>query len=1548
MLEVDFWCVEDPHLCWWVKSGPGKSYGSKFQVHICHGDVKKCKGAPKRKADIFHTDLLRTIELKDVKYREAAWWISATAKKDFEGARTRFLKSIDVGAGEVDDDLFEPDMASGEFLEEEEEVESKPKGVKEKGMASLAKKLEELKKADPAKGAEKKDRKKLPDPVKSKAGEKKERNPATAAAKKRKGEDPSKEAEGGASPKKKKVKRAQETGSAWFGRPQVAAPEGGGSGGDPSEEDEEDVSSSTEAEKKKKKKKKDKSGKKKKGTREKKDRGPYGSGRRVSYGKCENEETAGESEESENSFQAGAPEKRSQQLVLMEYADQKPGRLAARLLQKMALLTNRTGAPVNQSVLAATGTKTPPAAVQYYHTVLLPQNKDKMNLRLQRELQTLTQALDYTAVGAVEHCADLLCQRLKALELNLHDQSWSRAQFLELIPLEGANLADTEEQRMAAKEQVAEARSRQWLPYRGGGRGEDSDSVKSDVLDEMDIQEEAAGESDDEDSRPTGMEKKDSDRKPMSKAETFDFAKKILTGKTSYATLGTKLLELVTGLDTPLGRFVRSFSSSQSLPATGPPYERRGDILPLAPSLVKPGHPGITKENIDWVRLTVIVLNYYYCCGWGKVICVPMDDKMSPNQQKAVTQLGHIITRNIIVADVIPPPGEVRNLLNSKRFDYAGNPVEHMLDLDSTKVVPMWPRPGKAGVRCITDFLDPPLLEAVGDPSTWWLPDDRRPMKRTRSRVRASDETWYRICQAAHERNMMKVVPDGLLHKDRNGYFVTNGAGGVVKKKEVNGKLQDFQRFISVLIPTNEHSEQLPGAQDSLPYIGQLTGIILKEEDEIWLDSEDFTSAFNLFSVPDSWLPHFAFEKKVDASAFGGQRGIEVRPALSVIPMGWKSAVTLVQAAVRKIVFGMCKVPVETSVQKDQPLPSTRHLTVVYLDNFDELRRMRAFGEECDNPVPSEAHKKFIEVCDSLGLARNEGKQLVMALTGGIQGGELDGRTGVLRLAPDKLRNFIAISLGMMMSEQWKEFHIRHWVGKAAFVAAFKRPLFSILESLFPAITRSLEQNIAPGAKEMDEVITFLVLAIQAESDLRAQVLREVSCSDASPTGGGSAVASRFKSRSLVMPEAVAPTGKCVRCNRPLQNQEGRVSYPCPRKCGEFGCSVACAQAHCNGNSCRRKSFSVCRFGERFSGPNFPLTKAVALEGVSVQKPMDILIKSNPWDFFTPDGKEALETEEEDPALRWRHWGPNCRTFSRARGKPIYVKGKGKIKGPPQIRSEDFPWGFDRLSKDDQVKVRQDNKMAKRSLKGLDTADKQGGYAALEHPYNSFLWYTDEAIEMESRPGWMKSTWSHCCFGGRRTKWTSLLRNSPRVHAALHKLDCQCTHQEPLGHNSQFFLRTMEVIQLTTDDIHLNVHTSTTVVTLESTKTSRRAAQSLVVQNATVCRMVSHLLLLLPKGKIWKFSPKGFRQCYASLLETSAASSCNFTIYSLRRGGATHAYVHTKSLDYVAVLGRWKDYRTARIYLDDARAALLKMALPSGLRACMWQYRHFWRDLLFR
>ena len=154
----------------------------------------------------------------------------------------------------------------------------------------------------------------------------------------------------------------------------------------------------------------------------------------------------------------------------------------ARLLRKMRDILAREEGPMNRGTAT---NLTPSAASSYFLTVLLLQYKDRLTLRTSRELRTTAKALDLLAQGRSDRAGDVLAQRYKALELFLADQTWSRAQFLELIPPEGASLVEKDEMLMASKEQTVEQKMRatigtpQWrAPHKGDGKGDEKGKSK--------------------------------------------------------------------------------------------------------------------------------------------------------------------------------------------------------------------------------------------------------------------------------------------------------------------------------------------------------------------------------------------------------------------------------------------------------------------------------------------------------------------------------------------------------------------------------------------------------------------------------------------------------------------------------------------------------------------------------------------------------------------------------------------------------------------------------------------------------------------------------------------------------------------------------------------------------------------------------------------------------------------------------------------------------------------------------------------------------------
>ena len=86
-------------------------------------------------------------------------------------------------------------------------------------------------------------------------------------------------------------------------------------------------------------------------------------------------------------------------------------------------------------------------------------------------------------------------------------------------------------------------------------------------------------------------------------------------------------------------------------------------------------------------------------------------------------------------------------------------------------------------------------------------------------------------------------------------------------------------------------------------------------------------------------------------------------------------------------------------------------------------------------------------------------------------------------------------------------------------------------------------------------------LAVHAQSELRAEISPVISCTDASPSGGGSAIATQFKNKSLVVPEELPAREVCACCRTDFVDLDARRRlYACPRKCGERLCSARCVR----------------------------------------------------------------------------------------------------------------------------------------------------------------------------------------------------------------------------------------------------------------------------------------------------------------------------------------------------------------------------------------------------
>lgn len=158
-------------------------------------------------------------------------------------------------------------------------------------------------------------------------------------------------------------------------------------------------------------------------------------------------------------------------------------------------------------------------------------------------------------------------------------------------------------------------------------------------------------------------------------------------------------------------------------------------------------------------------------------------------------------------------------------------------------------------------------------------------------------------------------------------------------------------------------------------------------------------------------------------------------------------------------------------------------------------------------------------------------------------------------------------------------------------------------------------------------------------------------------------------------------------------------------------------------------------------------------------------------------------------------------------------------------------------------------------------------------------------------------------------------------------------------------LRTGELLQLKTTDFQMGPISG--VCTLRNTKTSRRDSANEVTSfdDIPTVEAVKQLLLLRKQTNtgpwLWVHSAGYFRQQFNFLCDHFDLSKHKFRPYSLRRGGATHVFQQTQSMEVALVKGRWQSSRVARIYISDGLSYLPSITMSKRTKNLLQQFFFF-------
>lgn len=154
------------------------------------------------------------------------------------------------------------------------------------------------------------------------------------------------------------------------------------------------------------------------------------------------------------------------------------------------------------------------------------------------------------------------------------------------------------------------------------------------------------------------------------------------------------------------------------------------------------------------------------------------------------------------------------------------------------------------------------------------------------------------------------------------------------------------------------------------------------------------------------------------------------------------------------------------------------------------------------------------------------------------------------------------------------------------------------------------------------------------------------------------------------------------------------------------------------------------------------------------------------------------------------------------------------------------------------------------------------------------------------------------------------------------------------------FLRTGEIAGLRLSHMQVNEASGQIILALPATKTSKNKMESVAVSDPLLASLAAYVLASPRQPHLLGVSTNQFRQQLKLLLDVLQLRDANFTAYSLRRGGASHAFATGRHFDQLLVAGRWQSVKTARQYLDSGRAALIQLQFQPQCLSLISKFQH--------
>jgi len=524
--------------------------------------------------------------------------------------------------------------------------------------------------------------------------------------------------------------------------------------------------------------------------------------------------------------------------------------------------------------------------------------------------------------------------------------------------------------------------------------------------------------------------------------------------------------------------------------------------LPTSESVLENLLPTLTKEGIGWMQAICLSLNSVWGCGFCNdevvhpvaMACLELLSKDVSRFQSMKVNLGDFSWTDFFRTRSTDYKGdEIKTARN-----FCWDNIRHALpsEIGRVPLEEVCTLGAKHYVEHFDSFIKPP--------EQW---ERSRP-----PRVMVSDDDWPAVCSG--------LVNTGICtFLEREEVFslgedlLLNGLFGVSKDEWV--RETEVFRLIMNLVPLNGIAHSLRGDVDTLPMWSLMTPFYIQPSDRLLVSSEDVRCFFYTMSVPSSWWKYLAFNKVVPQDCLPSDlQGREVYLAAKVLPMGFLNSVSLAQHVHRNLslwssgqdpeVVG--ENPPEGEIRKDRPVTVKNPCWRIYLDNYDLLERVDALGVTNLQGTVAPAVLALRQEYERWEIPRNLKKSVSRQQQAEVQGAMVDGDAGVAYPREAKLVKYLGAALALVQQTRVTQRQMQVVCGGLVYFSMFRRPLLCCLNSVWHFIESFHdglgEAQVLPSQCRL-EILRFLGLLPLARMDFRTPFHEQVTCSDASSSGGG-------------------------------------------------------------------------------------------------------------------------------------------------------------------------------------------------------------------------------------------------------------------------------------------------------------------------------------------------------------------------------------------------------------------------------------------------------------